>query len=84
MALSAICLSSTHRVEQNLLKKGSRCQGKIHLLNNKQFTTGFGLASTCAKKNGRIQFLQTKKQFKGQFKVEVDVSIPFTWLHDYL
>ena len=38
-----------------------------------QFTTAFGLALTCAKKNGRIQFLQVKKQFKGQFKVDREV-----------
>ena len=73
MALSATCLSSTHRVDQNLLKKESLCQGKIHWLNNTQFTSAFGLASICAKKNGRIQFLQVKKQFKRKFKVDRDV-----------
>ena len=67
------------------VEKKSLYQGKIHWLNNTQFTSAFGLPSTCAKKNGRIQFLQVKKQFKGGFKVEVDVSVPFTtWLPDYL
>ena len=64
MALSATCLSSTHRVEQNLLKKRKPVAGKNSLIKQYAVYPAFRDAPTCAKKNGRIQFLKVKKQFK--------------------
>ena len=54
LVLPATCFSSVHQVEQNILKKrpvpGREC--------DKQFTSSFSLAPTCAKENRRINFCE--------------------------